>query len=352
MPNRDSTPVRPREKDAGHDALPEQEKRMKEDNNNNKKNQPIFHRLTEGPVTLYTYIDGPKAGGNVEVEPSFQTPQLPAIFEYQGNKVFGETLALQKRIVVFGCGHVGTALYKLARFVGYPVTMVDDRSEFATQERFPEAEVICEPYDTLFTPGRFGAEACFVIVTRGHSYDAFCLERALDEPHAYVGMMGSAGKVAITRRNLLEKGVDENRLAAVHAPIGLSIGANTPEEIAISILAEIMQSTGRQKHVGECPAEVFQAIEKRTEAGVEIIIVERSGSAPRSVGSRMFVTQDTQTGSVGGGPIEAKAIEKARELLQTGGTAHTEHYSLSNAGAQSIGMVCGGAVTLLFVPRP
>lgn len=311
----------------------------------------IYQRLADGPVTLFTCIEGPHAGATIEPPKDFPTPELPAVFDYQGAKAFGETLALQKRIVVFGCGHVGTALYKLARFVDYPVTMVDDRPEFATQERFPEATVICEPYDTLFTAGRFGSESCLVIVTRGHSYDAFCLEKALEEPHAYVGMMGSAGKVAMTRRNLLEKGVAATRLDAVHAPIGLSIGANTPQEIAVSILAQIMQATGKRKHVGECPAEVFQAIETRTEPGVEIVIIERSDSAPRSVGSRMFVTRDIQVGSVGGGPIEAKAIERAREMLQTGIKACTERFSLNNTSTQSIGMVCGGAVTLLFVLR-
>ena len=349
MPSMDSTLVRLCEKNDGHDALSEQERSSIMENDNNTPN--IYHRLIDGPVTLFTHIEGPCAGRNLTLEKGFPVPDLPAIFEYHGAKVFGEILALQKRIVVFGCGHVGTALYKLVRFVGYPITMVDDRPEFATQERFPEATVICESYDTLFTSGRFGAESCLVIVTRGHSYDAFCLEKALEEPHAYIGMMGSAGKVAITRKNLLEKGIDKERLDSIYAPIGLSIGANTPEEIAVSILAQIMQATGKQKHVGECPAEVFQAIETRTEPGVEIIIIERSGSAPRSVGSRMFVTNTSQVGSVGGGPIEAKAIEGARELLQKGGPARTQHYALDNRSAQNIGMVCGGAVTLLFVPR-
>lgn len=316
-----------------------------------EQNKSIYQRLTEGPVTLFTYVDGIHIGEHVQIPDTFQLPELPAIFEYHGQKVFGEKLALQKRLVIFGCGHVGTALYRLARFVDYPVTMVDDRPEFATQEHFPEATVICEPYEEVFTPGRFGSESCLIIVTRGHSYDAFCLEKALEEPHAYVGMMGSANKVAYTRKTLLEKGVDSARLNSVYAPIGLSIGANTPEEIAISILAQVMQATGKQKHVGECPSEVFQAIENRKASGVEIIIIERTGSAPRSVGSRMFVTDDSQIGSVGGGPIEAKAIEKARNLLKTGGQSCIEHYGLDNKSAENIGMVCGGAVTLLFVRK-
>lgn len=311
----------------------------------------IFSQLEQGPVTLFTYTEGPHAGETFQPETGFDIPALPALFDYHGTQAFGEQLALQKRIVVFGCGHVGAALYRLARFADYPVTMVDDRPEFANQERFPEATVICQPFEQVFTPGRFGSQDCLVILTRGHSFDAYCLEQSLKEPHAYIGMIGSSTKVAATRKKLLDTGIDKALLDSVYAPIGLPIGANTPQEIAISIIAQIMQATGKGKHVGECPVEVFKAIEERSEPGVEVVIVERSGSAPRSTGSRMFVTARTLEGTVGGGAIESQAIDYARQMLRDGSGACTKHYSLTNSGAQSIGMICGGAVTLLFIPR-
>ncbi len=303
------------------------------------------------PVTLCTYIDGPMIGENTTLGQEHLPKHLPSIIEYEDSHLFVERLAVPKRMVVCGCGHVGAAVYDLCQLLGYPVTMIDDRPFFANPQRFANAQVICAPFAEALATHAFGKECCMVIATNGHSFDQACLAQALGLDLAYIGMIGSGAKVAYVRKQLLEQGVDPERLASVCAPIGLDIGANTPAEIAVSIMAQVIQLTGAGKHVGECPIEVLQAIDKRTQPGIEVLIVRHGGSAPRGAGSRMFVTADTVVGTIGGGSVEGAAIVEARRMLNGSLAPHTANYDLSNAAAAELGMVCGGSVQVLFIPR-
>lgn len=142
---------------------------------------------------------------------------------------------------LFGGGHISLFLSKLSAMVGFKVVVIDDRKQFANQERFPEAEeVMAEEFPFVFEKVPVNRASYLVIVTRGHSYDEEVLEWALTTEAKYIGMIGSRKKIQTVFGHLQEKGVAAEKLKRVHAPIGISIGALTPEEIAVSIAAEMI----------------------------------------------------------------------------------------------------------------
>lgn len=123
--------------------------------------------------------------------------------------------------------------------------MVDDRRDFANNDRFPEAdEIIVDDFDFLSQHLPTDSESYAVILTRGHKHDAIVLEEVLKVPHRYIGMIGSKRKVHMIYEALKAKGVDEKLLSGVHAPIGIDIKAETPEEIALSIVSELVKVRG------------------------------------------------------------------------------------------------------------
>jgi xanthine dehydrogenase accessory factor len=126
---------------------------------------------------------------------------------------------------------------------GFRITVVDDRSEYASEERFPEAEEILHGrFEEILRDYAIDADCYIVCVTRGHKHDEVSLREVVGRGAAYVGMIGSQRRVAAVLQHLREDGVPEADLEPVHTPIGLDIGAQTPEEIAVSIMAEIIQA--------------------------------------------------------------------------------------------------------------
>jgi xanthine dehydrogenase accessory factor len=152
------------------------------------------------------------------------------------------------RLVVFGGGHVGARVALAASFAGWRVTVVDDRADFADTTRHPTAErtLVCSYHDL---PPALGIDATtyVVVATRGHQHDAVVVDQIARMEWRYLGMLGSRRKVALTWRMLEETGVSRERLERIHAPVGLSIGADTPEEIAISVVAEMIAVRRRAK---------------------------------------------------------------------------------------------------------
>ncbi|MCX5907838.1 MAG: XdhC/CoxI family protein [Deltaproteobacteria bacterium] len=156
--------------------------------------------------------------------------------------VYVEPILPNSKIFIFGGGHISFFLARMGAMVGLPVAVVDDRAEFANRERFPEAEeVIAEEYSSAIRKLSVNKASDLVIVTRGHAYDQEVLEWALGTEARYIGMIGSRKKIQTVYGNLEQKGIPAEKLKRVHAPIGLDIGALTPEEIAVSILAEIIK---------------------------------------------------------------------------------------------------------------
>jgi xanthine dehydrogenase accessory factor len=156
-----------------------------------------------------------------------------------------EPLAVFSNLYIFGAGHVSQFLSKVAKLVDFNVTVIDDREEFANRERFPEADtIIVEDFEKVFNILDFTTNSSIVIVTRGHSHDALVLEKSVEQPTRYIGMIGSKRKVHMVLDYLSEKGVKKEILESIHAPIGIDINSETPQEIAISIVAELIKVRG------------------------------------------------------------------------------------------------------------
>jgi xanthine dehydrogenase accessory factor len=168
----------------------------------------------------------------------------PALEAWRGARVLFERVEPEPRVVVCGAGHVGASLARLAHAVGYRVTLVDDRADFVARARFPEAgiELVAAPNwtDPLRELIGAGRGVHVAVVTRGHNEDEECMRAVLAARPDYVGMIGSRRRTNIVLARLRESGFDEELLSRVRAPIGLDLGAVTPEEVALSVLAEIV----------------------------------------------------------------------------------------------------------------
>lgn len=146
------------------------------------------------------------------------------------------------RLLIMGGGHVGKALSLIGSMCGFRITVVDDRPEYANRERFPEAdEVIRGRFDEVLAECPIDAATYVVCVTRGHRHDEVSLRAVVGRGARYVGMIGSRRRAGAVLQHLVEDGADAEAVAAVRTPIGLDVGAETPEEIAVAIMAEIIQ---------------------------------------------------------------------------------------------------------------
>jgi xanthine dehydrogenase accessory factor len=156
-------------------------------------------------------------------------------------EIFVEPVLPPAELYIFGAGHVAAALYRVARIAGFDVTVVDDREAYANRERFPEAnQVIAEDFEKAMTQVKPSESSYIVIVTRGHKDDMRVLRWAVQTPARYVGMIGSKRKTITIFKELQQEGIPAKLFDRVQAPVGLDIGAITPEEIAVSITAELI----------------------------------------------------------------------------------------------------------------
>jgi xanthine dehydrogenase accessory factor len=156
-------------------------------------------------------------------------------------EIFVEPVLPPAELYIFGAGHVAASLYKVARIAGFDITVVDDRETYANRERFPEAQqVIADDFDKATARLTPSESSYIVIVTRGHRDDMRVLRWAVQTPARYVGMIGSERKTITIFKELQQEGIPTQLFDRVHAPVGLDIGAVTPEEIAVSITAELI----------------------------------------------------------------------------------------------------------------
>jgi len=169
----------------------------------------------------------------------------PARFVHPGPdgdvEVYVEPYEAPLELVICGAGHIAIPLCKAATFAGYRVTVIDDRADYASRKRFRDAaEVIADDFDTALARTRVTASTAIVLITRGHRYDWDCVRAVGGRPAFYLGMIGSRRRVKAAMLGLEAEGVSREVLDRMYAPIGLDIGAQTPEEIAIAIMAEII----------------------------------------------------------------------------------------------------------------
>src|SRR5215475_8977002 len=155
--------------------------------------------------------------------------------------IFIEPVLPPALLYLFGAGHVAVNLHKVASNAGFDVTIVDDRETYANRERFPDArEIIADDFDKAMARLSPSDSAYIVILTRGHRDDMRVLRWAVQTPARYIGMIGSKRKTITIFRELVAEGIPEKLFDRVHAPVGLEIGAVTPEEIAVAITAELI----------------------------------------------------------------------------------------------------------------
>lgn len=155
--------------------------------------------------------------------------------------IFIEPILATPTAFIFGGGHISLSVSRMANLAGFDTTVIDDREAFANPKRFPEAsETYAGPWDEIFPKLNINNFSYVVIVTRGHKGDLECLRWAVGSPARYIGMIGSKRKVISTFKELEKEGVPSEKLEQVHAPIGLDLGAITPEEIAVSIIGQMI----------------------------------------------------------------------------------------------------------------
>jgi len=168
--------------------------------------------------------------------------------------VYIEPVLLEPRLIILGAGHVGKTLTRLARFTGFRVTVIDDRKEFANQENLPDAtDLMVTDFERAFEGLAVGKDTFIVVATRGHNHDLDAVKAALGTDAGYIGLLGSRRKKGLLFRSLAESGFSQTDIGRVVIPVGIEIGSVTPEEIAVSIMAQIIQRRREHGAARGCP---------------------------------------------------------------------------------------------------
>ena len=278
-----------------------------------------------------------------------------------GTSILIEPYFPEPRLIILGAGNIAKPLAEFGSRVGFLVTVVDDRPRFANRSRFPDAEkVICDSFNNCFSKLDLNEYSSVVIVTRGQRNDMDCLKQVLNYKTAYTGMIGSRHRVNIVKEQLLNEGYSEELINKINAPIGLEIGAITPEEIAISIIAQVISIRRRSgiSAVGTASAKVngpdldryvLEELCKDTDDPKALItIIETKGSVPRQSGAKMLVWPYGKTvGSIGGGCAEGEVINIAWDIIRNGGFM-IHDIDMTGQVAEDDGMICGGVMRVLI----
>ena len=274
-----------------------------------------------------------------------------------GERVFAELLCNEKKMVICGAGHVSMPVIEIAKMLGFHVTAIDDREQFVQNALDHGAdEGICSGFEEALADIPGDPDTFFIIVTRGHMSDSGCLLSTVNKPHAYIGMIGSRRKVGLVKQMLADNGIPQDVIDSVHTPIGLAIGAETPEEIAVAILAEIIEVKNKTRKSTGIPADIMKAL-MSDERGSAVLatIISKKGSSPRAAGTRMLVEEGGAiTGTIGGGCAEATVILYASEVIRNYKEKHEAggpvimNVDMTGKDVAESGMICGGAIEVLL----
>ena len=265
-----------------------------------------------------------------------------------------------QRLILLGGGHVSQPLSRYAADLEFEVVVVDDRPGFANAVRFPEAKrVVCDSFERAIGDLSVTKYDFVCVITRGHRHDAACLRVLLKgaQPR-YLGLIGSRRRTIELFKMLEEEGFDREKIDAIHTPIGLSIGAETPKEIAISILAELIlqrSSKSAEKDASRLALtshepELLDYLLSGKEPCALAVVVEKSGSTPVPTGAVMAVNAlGGIVGTVGGGCGEYEIVKHALDVLRAG-VGRMIQLDMSNDVAEEEGMVCGGRMRVWIEP--
>ena len=331
-------------------------------NENLQQKSNLLATVLEGEVagTRYFWVDGELLGytgtGEVNEELKTQITETPqsGIYEIEGQKFFIEHLKRQAHLVICGGGHVSQQVIKLAGKVGFHVTVLEDRPYFADRAREAGADlVLCDAFEKSLQGIAGTPDTYFLVVTRGHRFDRACLEQILKKPYAYVGMMASRGRSALLKKQMAGDGFDRKALDEMHTPVGLSIYAETPEEIAVSIVAELIQIKNQTKKTAGYDSLLMEYLTGVKEPGqpkVLATIIARRGSAPRSIGTKMLVLGDGRIiGTIGGGCMESEVQHQCLRLLrEENEKSRIVCADMTVSQAEDEGMVCGGIIDVFL----
>lgn len=211
------------------------------------------------PVALLTVVEGPLAGrhavagpegviltedANLPITHIDPTQEARKTITIGQNRIYIETFLPPPDLVIIGAGHVAQPVAQLGKLLGFTVTIIDDRPDYANAERFPTADrIICDGFVPAVRSLTVGPSTYVVLVTRGHRHDMACLLALITTPAKYIGMIGSRIRVETVFQLLAdEHSIDPSHLTKVHAPIGLDLNARTPAEIAVAIAAELLKA--------------------------------------------------------------------------------------------------------------
>lgn len=294
-----------------------------------------------------------------EIDKVFATGK-PACIHKQGTEIILiEPFLKNERMIIFGGGHISLSLAEFASKVGFEVVVIDDRAEFANKTRFPFAkEVLCAPFEKAIKKLDLCSLDYVVMVTRGHEQESEIIKSLSQEKSCkYYGMIGSRARVKGLKQVLAASGIDEKWLEEIHNPIGLDIGAQTPEEIAIAILAEVIMEKRVKKEKESTAVETDVQMKVIEELAVKklkpdmkralVTLIETKGSTPRKAGAKMIVFEDGSIyGTIGGGEEEATMISQALETIYTG-VARVTTLDISEKSKVQQGVLCGGTMKLL-----
>ena len=253
----------------------------------------------------------------------------------------------ETKLVICGGGHVAQCVIRIGATLGYQMTVIEDRAEYAEKARDAGAQrVMCKPFTEALDETGDDPMAAYVIMTREHSHDLECLRAILRRPFLYAGMMGSKSRTEQVRQQMLAEGFDPRQVERIHMPIGLQIGSRTPEEIAVSVAAELIAVLNAADPGEGVPPGLAEEVAAEV-GGVLAIIVEKSGEAPRGPGTQMLVRADGSfLGTVGGGYAEAEILKAARQMIADG----DRKSRLIRIGMQKGTMRCGGEIAVYLTP--
>ena len=331
-------------------------------NENLQQKSNLLATVLEGEAagTRYFWADGELLGytgtGEVNEELKTQITETPqsGIYEIEGQKFFIEHLKRQAHLVICGGGHVSQQVIELAGKVGFHVTVLEDRPYFADRAREAGADlVLCDAFEKSLQGIAGTPDTYFLVVTRGHRFDRACLEQILKKPYAYVGMMASRGRSALLKKQMAGDGFDRKALDEMHTPVGLSIHAETPEEIAVSIVAELIQIKNQTKKTAGYDSLLMEYLTGVKEPGqpkVLATIIARRGSAPRSIGTKMLVLGDGRIiGTIGGGCMESEVQHQCLRLIHDGDRkGRIFKVDMTVSEAEEEGLVCGGTIQVFL----
>ena len=280
-----------------------------------------------------------------------------SLTEIDGERVFAELLGNEKKMVICGAGHVSMPVIEIAKMLGFRVTVIDDREQFVRNALDHGAdEGVCSGFEEALAAIPGDPDTFFIIVTRGHMSDSECLLSIIRKPKAYIGMIGSHRKVGLMKQMLADNGIPRDLIDSVHTPIGLAIGAETHEEIAVSIIAEVIEIKNKARKNTGIPADIMNAL-MSDERGPAVLatIISKKGSSPRAAGTRMLIEDGGAIiGTIGGGCAEATIMIYASEVISEFKEKHEAggpvimNVDMTGKDVAESGMICGGAIEVLL----